>query len=75
MKHYVELDTQKYYRAKTKADAIMLRRHKAGQAIKTFFLASIIITGFTIACFALLQSPDTVLGAVETLKTQGLWPR
>lgn len=75
MKQYVELDSQKYYQNKTKAEMVMHRRHQAGQAIKTLILASIIVTCFAIACFALYQSPEIVLNAVETLKAKGLWPR
>lgn len=75
MKHYVELDSQKYYQTKTKAEQVMLRRHQAGEAVKTFILSAIIVTSFTAACLALYQSPEIVLNAVEALKAKGLWPR
>ena len=75
MKSHTELDTTKYYEAKATAELQTHRRYKAGQTIKMMILSLIIVAGFTMACLALLNSPEVVLNAIESLKAQGLWPQ
>ena len=74
MTHYQELETQKYYHQKANAEVKVQRRANAWNTIKNLILTTIIVGGFTLACLALIQSPEVVLNAVESLKSQGLWP-
>ena len=74
MKNHHELDSQKYYQHKVAAEASVIRRNQYYEAFKMLILSSIIVTGFTFACIALMNSPDVILNAVESLKAQSLWP-
>ena len=74
MKNYIELDSKKYYEEKAGAEHRTLRRYQAGQTIKMMILSLIIIAGFTMACLALMNSPEVVFNAIESLKAHGLWP-
>ena len=75
MNNYTNLDTTKYYEEKTGAELKVHRRYQAGQTFKMLILSLIIVAGFTMACLALMNSPEVVINAVESLKAQGLWPR
>lgn len=74
MKNHHELDSQKYYQQKTAVEARALRRNQYYEAFRTLILSSIIVTGFTLACISLMNSPEVILNAVESLKAQGMWP-
>jgi len=74
MNNHHELDSQKYYQHKVAAEANVVRRNHYYEAFKMLILSSIIVTGFTFACIALMNSPEVILNAVESLKAQGLWP-
>ena len=74
MKNYVELDSKKYYEEKAFAELRTHRRYQAGQTFKMLILSLIIVAGFTMACVALMNSPEVVFNAIESLKAQGFWP-
>ena len=74
MQKHHDLDSQKYYQQKARAEAKVLKRNQYYEAFKMLILSSIIVTGFTLACIALMNSPEVILHTVESLKAQGFWP-
>lgn len=74
MNNHHDLDSQKYYQQKIAVEARVVRRNQFYEAFKMLILSSIIVTGFTLACISLMNSPEVILNAVESLKAQGIWP-
>ncbi len=74
MKTHHELDSQKYYQQKVAIETRAIRRNQYYEAFKMLILSSIMVAGFTFACISLMNSPDVILNAVESLKEQGIWP-
>ncbi len=74
MNNHHDLDSQKYYHQKATAEARVLKRNRYYEAFRTLILSTIIVTGFTLACIALMNSPEVILNAVQSLQEQGLWP-
>lgn len=74
MNNHHDLESQKYYQTKTAVEAHAIKRNQYYQAFKMLILSSIIVTGFTFACVALMNSPEVILNAVESLKAEGIWP-
>lgn len=74
MNTHHDLDSQKYYQKKVAIEARAIKRNQYFEAFRTLILSSIIVTGFTFACISLMNSPEVILNAVESLKDQGVWP-
>ncbi len=74
MNNHHDLDSQKYYQQKVAVEARAIKRNQYYEAFRTLILSSIIVTGFTLACIALMKSPEVILNAVQSLKDQGIWP-
>ena len=74
MKTHHDLESQKYYQQKTAIETRVIRRNQYYEAFKMLILSSIIVTGFTFACISLMNSPEVIINAVESLKDHGILP-